>query len=164
MLEVATRLDGSITLLENSKEYVVIPTGTNYSELARMLKKLIALSYDIIGDSGEILSIVRHSPFANRVHITKNGEEIVLDLPHLKDRDFYYNGKKYKLRTKKLTGEICIERDGRPMAWGKYSVSRVRFMRYEREIGDIIKEIAVGIGINLSGVQIFILGFLAGAA
>ncbi|MFQ6127339.1 MAG: hypothetical protein ACE5QW_00305 [Thermoplasmata archaeon] len=164
MLEVATRLDGNIRLQEGSKEYLVIPTGTQYSELARVLKKLIALSYDIVGDSGEILSIVRHSVFANRVHILKQGEETVLELPYLKDRSFYYRGKKYELRIRKMRGEICIERDGQPVAWGKYSLSRVRFMRYEREIEDIIKEIAVGIGINLAGVQIFVLGFLAGAA
>lgn len=164
MLEVATRLDGSIRLQEGTKEYLVIPRGTQYSDFARTLKKLVALSYEIIGEEGEILSVVRHSVFANRVHIVKQGEETVLELPHLKDRVFHYKGRDYKFGTRKLTGEICIERNGRPIAWGKYSVSKVKFMRYERELKDIIKEIAVGIGINLAGVQILILGFLAGAA
>lgn len=164
VLEVATRIDGSIKLREDLKEYLIIPTGTEYSQLARVLKKLIALSYDIVGEKGEVVSIVRHSFFVDRIHILKNGEEIVLVLPHFRVSSFQYKGKKYRLRTKKLRGEICIEREGRPIAWGKYSVSKVKFMRYDREIGDIIKEIAVGIGINLAGIQILIMGMLAGAA
>ncbi|MFQ6107566.1 MAG: hypothetical protein ACE5QF_08300 [Thermoplasmata archaeon] len=164
VIEVSIHMDGSIRLREHGKEYLVVPTGTLQSEQARLLKNLIALSYDIVGDSGEILSIVRHSIFANRVYILKQGEETVLELPQLRDKTFHYKGKEYKLGTKKLRGYITIERDGNPVAWGRYSLSRVRFMRCEGEMKDIIKEIAVGMGINLAGVQIAILGFLAGAA
>ena len=117
--------------------------------MKRMLKSLIAYTYEIIDPDNKRISIVKYRPIKDMIVIEEDYEKIEIKIRLIRPMKIAYKGKDYEMQTKKIHGDITITCEGKVVAEGRYGVSFVRFTKYEESIKDLLKGISVGLGIRL---------------
>jgi len=142
-------VSGSLKLHEDGKQFQIVPVGTGASRMKRMLKSLIAYTYEIIGPDNKLISIVKYRPLKDVIVIEEDYEKIEIKIRLTRPMKIAYKGKDYEIQTKKIRGDITITCKGKVVTEGRYGVSFVRFTKYEESIKDLLKGISVGLGIRL---------------
>lgn len=142
-------MSGSLKLYEDGKQFQVVPIGTGASRMKRILKSLVAYTYEIIDPDNKRISIVKYRPLKDAMVIEKDNEKIETKIHLIRPMKIAYKGKDYEIQTKKISGEITITCEGKIVAEGRYGISFVRFTKYEESIKGLLKEISVGLGIRL---------------